>query len=76
MRACDLKPATSSGTYQGNNFADPHLGRRTVSVDYTKGHSAMDYAEHAKTYAGFVRFSKYAIITAALILIGMKIFLV
>jgi len=36
----------------------------------------MDYAEHQKTYAGFLRFAKYAVITAALVLLGMKIFLV
>jgi len=47
-----------------------------VSVDYTNGHSAMDYAEHQKTYAGFLRFAKFAIIIAALILLGMKVFLV
>jgi hypothetical protein len=47
-----------------------------VSVDYSDGHSAMDYAEHQKTYAGFVRFGKIAIVIAALVLLGMKFFLV
>lgn len=59
-----------------NKFGELHLGRRNVSVDYSNGHSAMDYAEHQKTYAGFLRFAKYAVIAAALILLGMKIFLV
>jgi hypothetical protein len=47
-----------------------------VSVDYSNGHSAMDYSEHQKTYAGFLRFAKYGIIFAALILLSMKVFLV
>lgn len=54
----------------------PHLGRRNVSVDITNGHPAMDYAEHQKTYAGFVRLTKFAIVIAALVLVGMKFFLV
>jgi hypothetical protein len=36
----------------------------------------MDYAEHQKTYAGFVRLLKFAVVIAALVLVGMKFFLV
>ncbi|RUO99703.1 MAG: aa3-type cytochrome c oxidase subunit IV [Hyphomicrobium sp.] len=36
----------------------------------------MDYAAHVRTYHDFLRFTKYAVIVIALILIGMKIFLV
>lgn len=47
-----------------------------MSVDITKGHPAMDYAEHQKTYAGFLRFTKIAIVFLVLLLAGMKLFLV
>jgi hypothetical protein len=47
-----------------------------VSVDTSKGHPAMDYAEHEKTYAGFLRFTKIAIVCLVVLLAGMKIFLV
>lgn len=47
-----------------------------MSVDITDGHPAMDYAEHQKTYAGFVRLLKFAVVIAALVLAGMKFFLV
>jgi hypothetical protein len=36
----------------------------------------MDYAEHQKTYAGFVRLLKIGVVIAALVLAGMKFFLV
>ena len=36
----------------------------------------MDYAEHNKTYAGFIRFTKIAIVLLVLLLAGMKYFLV
>jgi hypothetical protein len=47
-----------------------------VSVDISKGHPAMDYAEHQKTYAGFLRLTKIAIVFLVLLLAGMKFFLV
>lgn len=47
-----------------------------MSVDVTSGHSAMDYAEHQKTYAGFLRLLKIAVVIAVLVLAGMKFFLV
>ncbi len=36
----------------------------------------MDYSEHNKTYAGFIRITKVAIVLLVLLLAGMKIFLV
>ncbi len=36
----------------------------------------MDYAAHLETYREFVRLAKYAVVFVAVILIGMKIFLV
>jgi Bacterial aa3 type cytochrome c oxidase subunit IV len=47
-----------------------------VAVDTSKGHSAMDYNEHNRTYAGFLTLTKYAIIFLVLLLAGMKFFLV
>jgi hypothetical protein len=51
-------------------------GDENVSVDISKGHPAMDYAEHQRTYAGFLRFTKIAIVFLVLLLLGMKFFLV
>jgi hypothetical protein len=42
---------------------------------HTGGSTAMDYAEHERTYRGFVRFTKIATTVIVLILIGMAIFL-
>ena len=47
-----------------------------MSIDTSNGHPAMDYAEHQKTYAGFLRFTKYGIVFLVVLLLGMKIFLV
>ena len=47
-----------------------------MGVNTSGGHSAMDYAEHNKTYAGFLRFTKIAIVLLVLLLAGMKFFLV
>lgn len=47
-----------------------------MAVDTSKGHSAMDYNEHNRTYAGFLSLTKYAIIFLVLLLAGMKFFLV
>jgi hypothetical protein len=40
------------------------------------GHPAMDYAEHERTYAGFMAVTKWGTITVAAILVLMYIFLV
>lgn len=47
-----------------------------MSVDTSRGHSAMDYKQHNQTYAGFLKITKYAIVFLVLLLIGMKVFLV
>ncbi len=36
----------------------------------------MDYAEHNRTYAGFLRFTKIAIIGLSVLMVGMFVFLV
>jgi hypothetical protein len=38
-------------------------------------HSDMDYAEHERTYEGFVTFVKWGVIGVVAILVGMAIFL-
>ena len=47
-----------------------------MGVDTTGGHSAMDYAEHNRTYAGFLKLTKISIVLLVLLLAGMKVFLV
>lgn len=47
-----------------------------MSVDTSKGHPAMDYAEHNRTYAGFLTFTKWSVIATVVLLALMKIFLV
>jgi hypothetical protein len=36
----------------------------------------MDYVEHQKIYAAFLRFTKYGVIFLVVLLLGMKFFLV
>jgi hypothetical protein len=49
---------------------------RTVSLDTSGGHPAMDYTEHNRTYAGFLRFTKISIVLLVALLAGMYFFLV
>lgn len=46
-----------------------------MSVDTGGGHPAMDYAEHQRTYNGFVTLTRVSIAFLTLLLIGMAIFL-
>lgn len=46
-----------------------------MSVDTSKGHPAMDYDEHQRTYQGFLYATKILIVLVVLLLIGMAIFL-
>ena len=46
-----------------------------MSVDTSKGHPAMDYKEHLKTYNGFMLFTKISIVLLVILLAGMAIFL-
>jgi hypothetical protein len=47
-----------------------------MSVDTSKGHPAMDYREHTRTYDGFLRGTVILSVFVALLLLGMLIFLV
>jgi hypothetical protein len=47
-----------------------------MAIDPSGGHPAMDYAEHTRTYAAFVRMTMVMIALVALILLFMLFFLV
>ena len=47
-----------------------------MSIDTSDGHQAMDYAEHLRTYDGFLKATVILIVLVALILLGMLVFLV
>jgi Bacterial aa3 type cytochrome c oxidase subunit IV len=47
-----------------------------MSVDTSKGHPAMDYAEHNATYSGFIKLTKIAVVFLVLLMAGMYVFLV
>lgn len=47
-----------------------------MSIDTSNGHPAMDYAEHKRTYVGFIRFTQISIVCLVVLLIGMAVFLV
>jgi hypothetical protein len=47
-----------------------------MGVNTSGGHPAMDYAEHNRTYANFITFTKYSIIFLVVLLSGMAYFLV
>ncbi len=51
-------------------------GDQNVSVDTSGGHPAMDYNEHDRTYLGFLRLAKIAIIALIVLLAGMAYYLV
>ncbi len=44
-------------------------------ADHGEAVPAMDYAEHDRTYAGFLQATKWGTIAVILIVIGMAIFL-
>ena len=56
-------------------LADAPQGR-TMSIDTSDGHPAMDYREHTRTYSGFVKGTVALVVLVALILFGMLVFLV
>ena len=65
--------APSGTTFKGNSLSD----RGTpMAIDTTGGNHYMDYAEHSRTYAGFIRLSVMMIVFLVLLLAGMKFFLV
>ncbi len=47
-----------------------------MSINTSGGHAAMDYAEHQRTYAGFLYLAKIAIVLIVVLLAGMAFFLV
>jgi len=47
-----------------------------LDIDTSKGSPAMDYAQHLETYRDFLRFLKIGVVSVAVILVLMKIFLV
>ncbi|MGE3065413.1 MAG: aa3-type cytochrome c oxidase subunit IV [Hyphomicrobiaceae bacterium] len=47
-----------------------------MAVDTSRGHAAMDYDEHLRTYSGFIRGTIVLCVLVALILIFMAAFLV
>ncbi|MFM2422207.1 MAG: Bacterial aa3 type cytochrome c oxidase subunit, partial [Pseudomonadota bacterium] len=49
---------------------------RSMAVDFKDGHPAMDYREHERTYAGFIRGTIVLTVICALILIGMALYFV
>jgi hypothetical protein len=47
-----------------------------MSIDTSKGHPAMDYAEHNATYHGFLTLTKYLIVFLIVLMGAMYVFLV
>lgn len=47
-----------------------------MSVDTSTGHPAMDYAEHKRTYAGFVRGTTISIVLLVILLAALAVFVV
>ena len=45
-----------------------------MGVDVSKGHEAMDYAEHERTYKGFIRGSIALVVFVSVLLLGMLFF--
>ena len=48
----------------------------SMSIDPTGGHPAMDYPEHQRTYASFVKGLVVMTVFCAVLLVGMLLFLV
>ncbi len=46
-----------------------------MSVDSSKGHPAMDYAQHRATYAAFIRGTQISVVLLVILLLGMFVFL-
>ena len=47
-----------------------------MSVDTSKGHPAMDYQEHERTYHGFIRATVIGIVLTVILLVVMLFTLV
>jgi hypothetical protein len=46
-----------------------------MRIETAGGSPNMDYAEHERTYSGFIKLVKYGTATVILTLVGMAIFL-
>lgn len=46
-----------------------------MSIDTSNGHPAMDYAEHERTYNGFIKGTIYCTVALIAVLVGMAFFL-
>jgi hypothetical protein len=47
-----------------------------VPIDTSKGHQAMDYREHEKSYALFMKGTLWGTVIVVAVLVGMAFFLV
>lgn len=47
-----------------------------MGLDLSGGHQAMDYAEHSRTYKGFIRGTVVLVLMVVAILLGMFYFLI
>lgn len=46
-----------------------------MGIDTSKGHPAMDYPEHERTYNGFIKGTIFSTVAIIAILVAMAIFL-
>jgi hypothetical protein len=53
-----------------------HTREDFMGVNTSGGHPAMDYAEHNRTYANFLAWTKVGVIFLVVLLSGMAFFLV
>lgn len=63
-------PAVGHATGQAAGHGPGHAGTPAG------GHPAMDYAEHNRTYSGFIKGTIGLLVACVLILVGMAAFLV
>jgi hypothetical protein len=69
--------APESLGYQGIRENERTTGEVSfMAIDTTGGHPAMDYAEHRRTYANFLAWTKVTIVFLVVLLSGMAFFLV
>ncbi|MEZ5775123.1 MAG: aa3-type cytochrome c oxidase subunit IV [Hyphomicrobiaceae bacterium] len=45
-----------------------------MSVDTSNGHSAMDYAEHQRTYSGFIRLVQVSTVALVVLMVLLAAF--
>lgn len=46
-----------------------------MGVNTSGGHPSMDYAEHVRTYNGFITWARITVISSIAVLVGMALFL-